>query len=1576
MSKTAELIAELQANAEFDSQGAFSLDRDKARQKMRQFQLADPRRYVLLLVEAALLRGATTIAFEIDADDMRMRFDAALEWEDLDELYTSLFVDRSSVAIQARRELALACNAAMALNPRWARIESWSRTSAGIAGVRAILRPDQSDTIERVEQAPNHVLAPSTEIHVKDRFRPGLVVRFVHDIGGSLPEELLIRERCALASVPITLDGKRVSHGLPRDAIAAVDFQNPGLRGVAGIRPDETQRSAMVLLSNGVEISTTVLNDSVPGLWFWVDCSNLRKDVSQADIVRSDPSYEALLAEIARARDRVLGRLVELWNANEFDETTSMTAAEVFELLRSCFVRWADANWLDSEAGTLSGALGQFADLPLWRTVDQRWATPRELAGRAAYTTRSFDGVQPVDFGPVIHAIDGAEEVEAIKRIYADEARDVTEQLEREVVWELERRKWRTRPHTPELPRGAGQCAIRFAADGYAGELALRPSAGCGVRIVVDGCLLCEVEFELGALRLSAVLCGPMKPTQDYTRARPDRVFAAGLLLLLSRVPSLLSAWAEAGGAEHVLRENLLDLTVPNFECRWLEAFGFKPEVAQTMVKILGAPPLLPTFGLGSGKPCAVAQLLRFPTIDGRTVSLVEIDEERHRRVRKRDMVLIVDRSVPASVGLDELILCVNFFEGRLLAAIFGGALIHDDSLAYRNEIGRRSFLGRSKLEPSLVRGATWMTRVDYTPASGTAPIRGLVGIAAVALRDRQADEPRKLTIDVIVEGRKLATVEEKAWLPGVSASLAWDQAPVNPDWDGLAGPTDPLQQAVNVGLIEIIRARATEAIDRNERPDDDVRRLLWMAITAPFISVEHAQAWRRFRAELHKVGEFSAAVEAYCVRLSLAGHGFQRAILESFELLEQVPLIGLASSSGAISLAELTRVYAATGEISHVEDRSLRFETQERVIVRGDPIDQLALIGLFGREAFCEVSAWIHERRHQLQFESRAPLETLRVPEINRLIGVEFERDGLRGELAIPPWMPDESVLVKLVYCHNRRTVDTVVIHLALPVLGIIDDPEAELSDDYSRVEMDSPRMAKIRKLLNEVLTTQLLPALAEAYPRLDAHQQTRARGWIGAYWRNSSPRAGQHLDRLSPAGRKLAALELFRDTDGTPRSLLELGVRNREQQRIWYVDTVIDNSIAPPFPILLRRPDEHQLLNALFNKVEDFSQRWSARIDGEQRRQQAQAMPDLGPPKGALVEVAVKRHGLEGALWLPDRQPFDSGVIIGDRGKVLAVKDFDESLVAQGAIIGEVADDRFEEPALSHAQSRYLDGRVTSLYAALLAQHQADLQRPDRPDFLEPELVRLRAVRLELLRAGAIKLARAQCQGRSFDAILGNLVRRLEHEPLLRLATGRLISIGIARKARPQEHAHLEIWDPHSPALDPSERARLLLGEAEPERTTVEARDLQLEDERVEHDQAITQMQPMIETSEPASVAAPKPARDPVGEVLERVREELRLLREHHQIVLSEGHLDGISVEVRCDGDLVRIDKRGVVFDSEHPRFLRATKDADPIWVSFLASVAYTGLNRWLDEVSEDDELLFHRRHAEHLLSGLLEG
>ena len=62
------LIGELRREGRVDSRGEFTLDRDKAREKLRRYQLASLQAYVTELVQAAVLRGATRIEVEIEDD--------------------------------------------------------------------------------------------------------------------------------------------------------------------------------------------------------------------------------------------------------------------------------------------------------------------------------------------------------------------------------------------------------------------------------------------------------------------------------------------------------------------------------------------------------------------------------------------------------------------------------------------------------------------------------------------------------------------------------------------------------------------------------------------------------------------------------------------------------------------------------------------------------------------------------------------------------------------------------------------------------------------------------------------------------------------------------------------------------------------------------------------------------------------------------------------------------------------------------------------------------------------------------------------------------------------------------------------------------------------------------------------------------------------------------------------------------------------------------------------------------------------------------------------------------------------
>jgi hypothetical protein len=110
------LIARLEADAEFVDAGAFTLEIGKAREKLAEYQLADPQRFVLMLVEAAhLLPGCTGISFEISDEITRADFEGVgLGADELRAMFDSLFVDvtdldpHAAQRVRGHQRLALA----------------------------------------------------------------------------------------------------------------------------------------------------------------------------------------------------------------------------------------------------------------------------------------------------------------------------------------------------------------------------------------------------------------------------------------------------------------------------------------------------------------------------------------------------------------------------------------------------------------------------------------------------------------------------------------------------------------------------------------------------------------------------------------------------------------------------------------------------------------------------------------------------------------------------------------------------------------------------------------------------------------------------------------------------------------------------------------------------------------------------------------------------------------------------------------------------------------------------------------------------------------------------------------------------------------------------------------------------------------------------------------------------------------------------------------------------------------------------------------------------------------------------
>ena len=292
------LLGELRAGGQHDSHGQFTLDRAQARAKMQKFQLVDARRYVLELVQAALLRGAIDLRFDIDADDLRMRFDGeSFRAEELGELWASIFTDGDEPLLRGLRQLALGLNAALGLNPR--------RITVRSGGHQLVLRRGAEELVTAIDPP-----VTGTTIHVEQRVRVGLLVDFFRNIGGRLAEEVHLRERCAHTEVAVSLDGVAIAGGLRvAGALAEHAFSGQEIRGaiavVAGASP-----ATLRLIKDGVWIDTLPLEMCGPGIVAVVEGERLRRDVSLAKIV-ADPALAQLVGQVRAQRWALMGRLVE-----------------------------------------------------------------------------------------------------------------------------------------------------------------------------------------------------------------------------------------------------------------------------------------------------------------------------------------------------------------------------------------------------------------------------------------------------------------------------------------------------------------------------------------------------------------------------------------------------------------------------------------------------------------------------------------------------------------------------------------------------------------------------------------------------------------------------------------------------------------------------------------------------------------------------------------------------------------------------------------------------------------------------------------------------------------------------------------------------------------------------------------------------------------------------------------------------------------------------------------------------------------------------------------------------------------
>jgi hypothetical protein len=272
--------------------GQFTLDPAVARQKLREFQLAEPWSYPVELVRAAVALGATQVDLVLEPGRVQVRFDGTpLPRAALADLFAVTFSDRIDPEARALRQLAVAVNAAQATGA-----ERVTVTSGTASGAVALVAEPGSDAVAEVS-AP----ASGTEVVVDYGLA---LLRGREDIDAA---ERSLTERARYAGIPVRVNGRTVSTGLTLAGGRGVTpFELPGGSGICGVLP-ELSRSEVRFVQDGVVIGVEPLEEP-PGIVVVAAHPDLRTDLSHAAVLK-DATYAAVRRSAGAAAAGVAARL-------------------------------------------------------------------------------------------------------------------------------------------------------------------------------------------------------------------------------------------------------------------------------------------------------------------------------------------------------------------------------------------------------------------------------------------------------------------------------------------------------------------------------------------------------------------------------------------------------------------------------------------------------------------------------------------------------------------------------------------------------------------------------------------------------------------------------------------------------------------------------------------------------------------------------------------------------------------------------------------------------------------------------------------------------------------------------------------------------------------------------------------------------------------------------------------------------------------------------------------------------------------------------------------------------------------
>jgi hypothetical protein len=762
MSKARELIEALASEGKLESRGSFTLDRDKAREKLQKFQLAEPERYVVLLAEAALMGGAERIDVKVDGDDLRMSFDGpTITRESLDGLWDAILSDTGSRP--GLRQLALALNASMGLNPKFVQVMSANASQLHVLELRT---GGQAVVSSEASTAVMHNF-----VHVRERLQFSTFSDAIDARRGERREQVLLKEHCRYVSATVTLDGEQISEGFPNKVGGCtVHFSGEGFRGCVGLGLQPSFASEFVFCSHGLKIVSHRFDDMPPGLVGVVNSTLLLRDVSQAD-VRRDEHFETLLSAVRNAAWSCLAQAAPMLLTQ--DAVASGTREWrprdrlilLYQALKAC----------GAEALQGDHPISPLLDQPLWKTVKGEARSTRELAARAEAKQpipiiwESFEFFTPKGEEETLYVKD-SDQRETLRALFGESIKCRHSHFGRALKRHKNEMRWRARRLAPVLPEDFWIRRVAFDDGKVRGEVGIRDREG-RVDVLVEGGHLCSFELANDIRGLHMVLEGPFQPRKNFDGVHRNEAFAKGLFRAALAISDLLAEYFDSPAfhspASSVSFEACVRfLTAEHFGLELLVAGGFSEARARRILTQLDSDKHRPELDPGAKNPHALTQTPLFRgTHRNAALSLADVSEafSEDRPILYFDEI---DPRIPTKIGgPPALILDVASME--FIEAVFDPDRLVDAVPVYRAWESRQRHLQKETLVGPMATLKDQLGLVGHTQIERDL-IAASFALNGAALPSYWGDYECEASLEVRHLGRLIMTCKVAAGIPGI----------------------------------------------------------------------------------------------------------------------------------------------------------------------------------------------------------------------------------------------------------------------------------------------------------------------------------------------------------------------------------------------------------------------------------------------------------------------------------------------------------------------------------------------------------------------------------------------------------------------------------------------------------------------------------------------------------------------------------------------------------------------------------------------------------------------------------------